>query len=104
MNYYNKKYNFIQSSSAPGLLLFPDEFMPVYYMDGKRAAGFVTITDDGTSVTSCTWDEQAYQAWCDANPEQPEPQATLDERVTTLESDTAELHEALDMILTGVTE
>lgn len=36
-------------------------------------------------------------------PEQ-EPLPTLDERVTTLEGDTAELHEALDMILTGVTE
>lgn len=106
MNYYNKKYNFIQSSPAPGLLLFPDAFMPVYYMDGKRAAGFVNITDDGTSVTSCEWNESAYQAWCEANPEQPEqePLPTLDERVTTLEGDTAELHEALDMILTGVTE
>lgn len=32
------------------------------------------------------------------------PALTLDERVETLEGDTAELHEALDMILTGVTE
>lgn len=35
---------------------------------------------------------------------EPEPQPTLDDRVATLEGDTAELHEALDMILTGVTE
>lgn len=89
MNYYNKEYNFIQSSPAPGLLQFPDKFMPVYYMDGKRAAGFVTITDDGTTVTSCVWDEDAYQAWAAENPEQPEtepePEPTLEERVTGLE-------------------
>lgn len=106
MNYYNKKTNFIQSTPAPGLLEFPDEFMPTFYPEGKRAAGFVTITDDGTTVTSCAWDEEAYQAWCETNPEQPEPEPTptLDERVGNLEEDTTELHEALDMILTGVTE
>lgn len=68
MNYYNKQTNFIQSTPAPGLLEFKDEFIPEFYKDGKRAAGFVTITDDGTTVTSCVWDEEAYQAWCEANP------------------------------------
>ena len=38
-NYYNKKTNFIQSTPAPGLLEFPDEFMPTFYPEGKRAAG-----------------------------------------------------------------
>lgn len=71
MNYYNKSVNFIQSTPAPGLLEFPDEFMPEFYKEGKRAAGFVTIEDDGTSVTSCVWDEAAYQKWCEENPEQP---------------------------------
>lgn len=106
MNYYNKKYNFIQSTPAPGLLEFPDEFMSEFYKEGKRAAGFVTIIDDGHTVTSCVWDEEAYQAWAAENPEQPEtePTPTLDERVTTLEGSTEELHEALDMILSGVTE
>lgn len=68
MNYYNKGTNFIQSTPAPGLLEFPDRFMPIFYPDGKRAAGFVTITDDGTTVTSCVWDEEAYQEWCEENP------------------------------------
>ena len=37
-------------------------------------------------------------------PEEPgEPAPTLDQRVTTLEADTAELGEALDLILTGYT-
>lgn len=71
MNYYNKATNSIQSTPATGLLEFPDEFMPIYYPEGKRAAGFVTITDNGTTVTSCVWDEEAYQAWCAENPEQP---------------------------------
>lgn len=68
MNYYNKQTNFIQSTPAPGLLEFPDEFMPVFYPLDKRAAGFVTIEDDGQRVTSCMWDEAAYQAWCEENP------------------------------------
>lgn len=68
MYYYNKETNRIQSNKAPDLLEFPDEFMPVFYPSDKRAAGFVTITDDGTTVTSCVWDETAYQAWCEENP------------------------------------
>lgn len=58
-----------QSSSAPDLLIFPEEFLSVFETAGKRAAGFVTITDDGTAVTSCVWDEEAYQKWCAENPE-----------------------------------
>ena len=106
MYYYNKTTNRIQSTPFPGALIFPDEFWSIYYPEGKRAAGFVDITDDGTTVTSCVWDEDAYQAWAAENPEQPEtePTPTLDERVTNLEGDTEELHEALDMILSGVTE
>lgn len=40
-------------------------------------------------------------------PYTPEPEiqtTTLEERVGSLEDDTKDLHEALDMILTGVTE
>ena len=69
MLYYNKKHNCIQSTSAPGILDFPGSFMQEFYKEGKRAAGFVIITDDGTTVTSCEWDEEAYQAWCSENPE-----------------------------------
>lgn len=63
-----------QSNYAPGLVYFPDEFLPEYFKEGKRAAGFVEIEHDSTKVTSCVWDEEAYQAWCEANPEQPEPE------------------------------
>lgn len=54
---------------ASSFIIFPDKFMPIYYPSDKRAAGFVTIEDDGTTVTSCVWDEEAYQKWCDENPE-----------------------------------
>lgn len=57
-----------------GYLNFPENFIDEFYKPGKRAAGFVTITYDGTTVTSCVWNEEAYQAWCEANPEQPEPE------------------------------
>lgn len=72
MNYYNKTTNSIQSTPFPGAIIFPDEFMPVYYMDDKRAAGFVTIEDDGKRVTSCVWNEEKYQSWCAENPA-PDP-------------------------------
>lgn len=69
MNYYNKQTNSIQSTNFPGALIFPDNLLPIYYPPDKRAAGFVTTTDDGTTVTSCEWNESAYQAWCAENPE-----------------------------------
>lgn len=69
MHYYNVQSNFIQSTPFPGALIFPDFFIPIYFPENKRAAGFVKITDDGTTVTSCVWDEEAYQKWCAENPE-----------------------------------
>ena len=72
MKYYNKQTNDIQSTPFQGALIFPDEFFSVYHTPGKRAAGFVTITDDGERVTSCVWNEEAYQMWVAENPE-PDP-------------------------------
>ena len=69
MNYYDKNSNSLQSTPAKNLLIFPDEFIPVYFPLDKRAAGFVAITDDGETVTSCEWNEEAYQKWCAENPE-----------------------------------
>lgn len=74
--------------------------------------GFVTITNEPdpkieTSSVTVTPDLEAWEAWEAAQPEEPEepgePAPTLDQRVTTLEADTAELGEALDLILTGYT-
>ena len=65
---------------------------------------FVDITVDGQTVTSMT-------AGIVPEPEpEPEPEPTLEDRVSTLETSKAdqtsvdELNEALNMILTGVTE
>ena len=65
----DNSYSSPQSLPAPGFLLFPDEFLPIFYPVDKRAAGFVTITDDGSVVTACSWNEEAYQKWCAENPE-----------------------------------
>ena len=69
MLYLNKKTMTVQSTPAYGLLGFPEEFIPVFYPADKRAPVFVKITDNGYVVTSCVWDEEAYQAWCEENPE-----------------------------------
>lgn len=61
---------------------------------------FVGITVDGTTVTEMTagvMPERAKETEPDLGP-------TIEERVTTLETSSAELAEALDMILSGVTE
>ena len=65
----------MQSNRAPGLVAFPDELMGEFFKDGKQAAGFCVIKHDGEKVTSCTWDEDAYQAYIASLPE-PEPEPT----------------------------
>lgn len=65
----NGSYPPLQSINSPSVLSFPDEFIPIFYPAGKRSFGFVTITDDGETVTSCEWNEEAYQKWCAENPE-----------------------------------
>lgn len=57
---------------------FPDRFVSVFYSKGKLAAGFVDIEHDGTTVTSCTWNESAYQKWLS---QQPDPAESLSAEV-----------------------
>ena len=63
---------------------------------------FVGITVDGTIVTAMT------EGVMPTRPKEPDTEPDLgpsiEERVATLESSSAELAEALDMILSGVTE
>lgn len=80
--------------------------------------GFVTITaseevvvDDFTrTVYEVEPNLEAWEAWKASLPPEPEPVPTLEERVSAVEtgkaeqSDVDELNEALNMILTGVTE
>lgn len=65
---------------------FPDQFHDIFYPPDKRAAGFVDITVEGGVVTSCTWNEELYQAWCEETPEQEEadPEPTMDEIINTM--------------------
>ncbi len=74
-------YGNMQSNRAPGLVAFPDELMGEFFKAGKQAAGFCQIEHDGEKVTSCTWDEDAYQAYIASLPE-PEPeQPTAEEQL-----------------------
>ena len=80
--------------------------------------GYVTITsseetivDEFTrTVYTVEPDLEAWEAWKESLPPEPEPTPTLEERVSAVEtgkaeqSDVDELNEALNMILTGVTE
>lgn len=78
----------LQSVRAAGLLRFPEEFVPVFYLDGKRFAGFVNITDDGETVLTCKWNEAAYLAYAEAHPE-TEPEEPAEELSVYDEMDAA---------------
>lgn len=92
------------STPPEGYAWCPEDLEAVFY--STDPGGFVTITlnEAEDTVTAMEVNQEALDAYLASLPPPQEPQATIDERVTTLEGDTAELHEALDMILTGVTE
>lgn len=79
-------YPSLQGVYAPGLLAFPDGFLPEFYKEDKEAAGFVTIEHDGETVTSCMWNETAYQAYIDSLPEAVPVAPTMQERLEALEA------------------
>lgn len=113
MNYLNPNknpsgaYGNLQSYPAAGLLAFPDEFLPEFFKEGKKCAGFVTIEDDGTTVTACTWDEETYQAYIATLPEDT-GEAEAEETAESIQADTDEAIVDLDYRLTllelGITE
>lgn len=70
----DNSYGALQETSANRLLEFPDNFLPEFHKDGKQAAGFVDIEYNETAVTSCTWNESAYQKWL---AQQPDPAEAL---------------------------
>lgn len=79
----------LQSVRAAGLLRFPEEFVPVFYPTDKRFAGFVNITDDGETVLTCEWNEEAYLAYAEAHPEQEKPEQPEEETSVWDELDAA---------------
>lgn len=107
-----------QSNPFPGAIPLTDEQAQTV-VDYN---GFVTITsheetivDDFTrTVYEVTLNTEAWEAWKQEEESKPtpesEPTPTLEERVSAVEtgkaeqSDVDELNEALNMILTGVTE
>lgn len=79
-------YSALQDRPAPGLLAFPDEFVAVFYPADKEYAGFVTIEDDGETVTACTWNEVAYQNYIAGL---PEPVPSAEEQIAALKAELA---------------
>ena len=70
---------------------------------------------DGNTVNTIVASEEFAKSYCEKHgytyeqepdPVEPEadPEPTLDERVQTLEDASAEMSEALDLLLSGVTE
>lgn len=56
-------------------------------------------TLDGEEITKSEFDKIAGAA----DPQMPAPEPTAEERIAALEKDNAELRDALDALLTGVT-
>lgn len=79
-------YTALQSSPATGLIAFPNNFFPEFYKEGKEAAGFVTIEHDGEKVTSCVWNEEAYQTYIASLPAPVAVAPTTEERLEALEA------------------
>lgn len=88
----------------PGCIPLTDEQETVF----KQYNGFVIVTPNtdkhGTTSYTLEPNAEAWEAWKAALLSEPEPSASLDQRVADLEANNQELYEALDMILTGVTE
>lgn len=66
--------------------------------------GFVILSEGDDGETIVTPNTEAWEAWKASLPPEPEPTPSVEERMASLESSNTELYEALNMILTGVTE
>lgn len=64
-----------------GYVEFPDQFLSTFYPVGKRFGGFVDIIVENNVITSCTWDDDSYQSYASAHPEDltppPEEESTV---------------------------
>ena len=90
-------------SIPDGWALIPDDMDTLNFPFGQ-----VTVEEIGGVMTVTNWTPGIIPD--PPPPPEPEPEPTLDDRVSTLEAtkanqtDVDELNEALNMILTGVTE
>lgn len=77
-----------KSTPPDGWAEFPEKFVPIFYPEDKQAAGFVDITVESGMVTSCAWNEEAYQAYISSLPDpSTDPAPTTEGRVAALESE-----------------
>ena len=91
----------------PGCILLDENQSATFFQHN----GFVIVEQAKDGTVTVTPNLEAWEAWkeAEAAKSQPDPEPTLEERVKTMETgkaeqaDVDELHEALDMILTGYT-
>ena len=57
------------STKKKGLLYVPEQYVSEFYKEGKQSSGFVDIEHNGEAVTSCVWNEWAYQSWLKKQPD-----------------------------------
>lgn len=67
-------FDFSGDTPPSGCAFIPESFVPEFYKEGKEAFGFVNISVEGNTVTSCEWDETAYQTFLSSLPKEPEPE------------------------------
>lgn len=81
-----------------GFLEFPEDKWGVFFPSDKKGCGFVDFRIDGKKIIDVIWNEEAYQAYLASlpEPEEPNPPATLEDRLTAVEAETAALTAAIE--------
>ena len=82
---YSAPQTFPSSVCPDGFLIFPETFLHVFYPEDKQYAGFVDINVEDDTVTSCTWNEEAYQAYIASLPDPTD--SVKAEKITEIKKD-----------------
>lgn len=100
------QYGCIQSWDSKevpeGFLEFPPEKWDIFFPPDKKCSGFVDLKVDGDRIVNVTWNEDAYQAYLAElpepvdPPEDPDPSASLEDRIAAVEANTAALTAAIE--------
>lgn len=64
-------------------MIFPNKFLEVYFMSGKKFSGIVKLTynEDETEIIDVKWDEERYQKLLESYVEEEDDSKTFDDIV-----------------------
>lgn len=64
-------------------MIFPNKFLKVYFMSGKKFSGIVKLTynEDETEIIDVKWDEERYQKLLESYVEEEDDLKTFDDIV-----------------------